>query len=304
MAEFLEIIKNDSKIDFLGKAKLFFLISGILIAVSIFLIMTKGLNYGIDFSGGTVIQLKYEKAPDLNKLRKAVADLKIGDASIQNFGNPNEVLIRLGKTKDIHLEVLSKTIQTKISEVDPANKFNIERIEQVGPQVGSELKYKAIMALIYANIGVLIYVAIRFEFIYALGAILALVHDVLITLGFLSLTSKEFNLTVVAAILALIGYSLNDTIVVYDRIRERIKNSADNKLSIKDIMNKSINETLSRTVLTSFLTFLSVIALLIFGGEVINPFAFTLTIGIIVGTYSSIGIASGLVYLIKNLKKQ
>ncbi len=304
MAEFLELIKNNAKIDFLGKAKLFFLISGILIIISIFLLTTKGLNFGIDFSGGTLIQLKYEKAPDLNKLRKGVADLKLGDVSIQNFGNPNEILIRLGKTKDIPLEELSKTIQAQVAQIEPNNKFIVERIEQVGPQVGSELKYKAMMALIYANIGVLIYVAIRFELIFALGATLALVHDVIITLGFLSLTAKEFNLTVIAALLALIGYSLNDTIVVYDRIRERIKNSADSKISLKDIMNKSINETLSRTIITSLLTFLTVLSLMLFGGEVINPFAFTLVVGIIIGTYSSIGIASGLVYLIKNLKKQ
>lgn len=304
MAQFLELIKNDSNIDFLGKAKLFFIISGVLIVISLFLIFTKGLNLGIDFSGGTVIQLKYEKPADLNKLRQGIGNLKIGDVSIQNFGNPEEVLIRLGKTIDIPLEELSKTIRAKLAEIDPNNKFIVERVEQVGPQVGSELQYKAMMALLYANIGVLIYVAIRFELIFAIGAILALVHDVIITLGFLSLTSKEFNLTVVAALLALIGYSLNDTIVVFDRIRERIKATANEKINIKDIMNKSINETLSRTIITSLLTFFIVLSLMIFGGEVINPFAFTLVIGIIVGTYSSIGIASGLVYLIKSLRKR
>jgi len=304
MAQFLELIKNDSNIDFLGKAKLFFIISGVLIVISLFLIFTKGLNLGIDFSGGTVIQLKYEKPADLNKLRQGIGNLKIGDVSIQNFGNPEEVLIRLGKTRDIPLEELSKTIRAKLAEIDPNNKFVVERVEQVGPQVGSELQYKAMMALLYANIGVLIYVAIRFELIFAIGAILALVHDVIITLGFLSLTSKEFNLTVVAALLALIGYSLNDTIVVFDRIRERIKATANEKINIKDIMNKSINETLSRTIITSLLTFFTVLSLMIFGGEVINPFSFTLVIGIIVGTYSSIGIASGLVYLIKSLRKR
>lgn len=275
-----------------------------LIVISLFLIFTKGLNLGIDFSGGTVIQLKYEKPADLNKLRQGIGNLKIGDVSIQNFGNPEEVLIRLGKTRDIPLEELSKTIRAKLAEIDPNNKFVVERVEQVGPQVGSELQYKAMMALLYANIGVLIYVAIRFELIFAIGAILALVHDVIITLGFLSLTSKEFNLTVVAALLALIGYSLNDTIVVFDRIRERIKATANEKINIKDIMNKSINETLSRTIITSLLTFFTVLSLMIFGGEVINPFSFTLVIGIIVGTYSSIGIASGLVYLIKSLRKR
>ncbi|MCX8083551.1 MAG: protein translocase subunit SecF [Calditerrivibrio sp.] len=304
MAEFLELIKHNSKIDFLGKTKLFFIISGLLIVLSIILITTKGLNYGIDFSGGTVIQIKYDKTPDINNLRKALNELKIGDVSVQNFGNPNEILIRLGKTQNIPLEELSKNIQAKIAIVEPNNKFIVERIEQVGPQVGSELQYKAMMALIYANIGVLIYVAIRFELIYAIGAILALVHDVIITLGFLSLTYKEFNLTVVAALLALIGYSLNDTIVVFDRIRERIRNSVDTKIDIKDIMNKSINETLSRTIITSFLTFLTVLSLMIFGGEVINPFAFTLVVGIVIGTYSSIGIASALVFTIKHLRNK
>ncbi|MCA1927921.1 MAG: protein translocase subunit SecF [Calditerrivibrio sp.] len=301
MAKFVELIKNDRKIEFIGKSKLFFLISACLILLSLFLIFTKGLNLGIDFAGGTVIQLKYDKSPNIGDLRKAIDELKIGDYSIQHFGNPNEVIIRLGKTKDIPLDELSKTIKSKLSTVETGNKFVIERIEQVGPQVGYELKYKASMALIYATIGVLIYVAIRFEIIYAIGAILALVHDVIITLGALSISGKEFNLTVVAALLALIGYSLNDTIVVYDRIRERLKNSTGN-LPLQQIINSSINETLSRTIITSLLTFLTVFALMIFGGEVIKPFAFTLVVGIVVGTYSSIGIASSLVFLTKKIK--
>lgn len=303
MGKFVELINNNKKIEFIGRSKLFFIISASLILLSLFLVFTKGLNLGIDFAGGTVIQLKYEKSPNIGNLRKAIDELKIGDSSIQNFGSPNEVIIRLGKTKDMPLDELSKIIKNKLSTVEAGNKFIVERIEQVGPQVGYELKYKASMALIYATIGVLIYVAIRFEIIYAIGAILALVHDVIITLGALSISGKEFNLTVVAALLALIGYSLNDTIVVYDRIRERLKNSQGN-INLQYIINSSINETLSRTIITSLLTFLTVLALMIFGGEVINPFAFTLVIGIIVGTYSSIGIASGLVFWVKKIKSK
>ncbi|MEF3254627.1 MAG: protein translocase subunit SecF [Deferribacterales bacterium] len=304
MAKFMELIKNDKKIDFIGKTKYFFLLSIFLIIVSIITVSFKGLNFGIDFVGGTVIQIKYEKAPDLSSLRKSISDLNLGDFAIQNFGEPNEVLIRLGKTKDMPLEELANIIKSQLSKIDPNNKFTVERLEQVGPQVGAELKYKATMALIYATIGILIYVAIRFELIYAIGAILALVHDVIITLGALSITGKEFNLTVVAALLALIGYSLNDTIVVYDRIMERLKQQAKEKVNLAYVMNISINETLSRTIITSLLTFLTVLSLLLFGGDVINPFSFTLAIGIIVGTYSSIAVASGLVYIIKNLKKK
>lgn len=303
MGKFIELIDNKKKIEFIGKSKLFFIISVCLILLSLFLIFTKGLNLGIDFAGGTVIQLKYEKSPDIGNLRKAIDELKIGDSSIQNFGNPNEIIIRLGKTKDMPLDELSKIIKNKLSTVETGNKFAVERIEQVGPQVGYELKYKASMALIYATIGVLIYVAIRFEIIYAIGAILALVHDVIITLGALSISGKEFNLTVIAALLALIGYSLNDTIVVYDRIRERLRNSQGN-ITLQNIINSSINETFSRTIITSLLTFLTVLALMIFGGEVIKPFAFTLVIGIIVGTYSSIGIASCLVFWAKKIKNK
>jgi preprotein translocase subunit SecF len=303
--KFFELIKNDSKIDFVGRSNLFYLISGLLVVLSFVLFFTKGFNFGIDFAGGTVIQLKYEKPPEIDKIRTAMKELNFGDFSAQHFGGPNEVIIRLGKTKDTPLEQLSRSIQSKLSSVEKNNKFTVERVEQVGPQVGEELKYKAIMALIYANIGILIYIAIRFEFIYAVGAILSLVHDTILTMGAISLTGKEFNLTVVAALLALIGYSLNDTIVVFDRIREKLKNSPQAKegKDLMCIMNASINETLSRTIITSFLTFLTVLSLMLFGGEVINPFAFTLVVGIVLGTYSSIGVASALVYTVKHLKK-
>ncbi|MGA1847569.1 protein translocase subunit SecF [Deferribacter abyssi] len=292
-----EIIKPDTKIDFMGKSKLFFLISGLAVLLSLILIFTKGFNFGIDFAGGTVVQVKFEKAPKLEVLRSNIKKLNLGDVVIQNFGDDREVLIRIEKSnKDLNM--VANDVKKVLAESFKDNKFQIDRVEQVGPQVGSELKKKATLAVIYALIGILIYVTVRFEFIFSVGAVLALFHDVIITLGVFSFTGKEINLPIVAAVLTIVGYSLNDTIVVYDRIRERIKASTGKIMFLK-LINRSINETLSRTILTSFTTFLAVLALYIFGSEVIRNFAFSLLVGIIVGTYSSIGIASSLVYMIK-----
>ena len=296
----MEIIKSNVKIDFLSKAKIFFMISAILCAASILMIMTKGFNYGIDFAGGTIIQAKFEKAPDLNTIRKTLTKMELGDVVIQNFGDEKEVLIRV-EQGDKNLQAVSKQIKDSIFKAYPENKIIIERVEQVGPKVGSELKSKALMAILYAIIGILIYVSVRFEFIYSLGAVLALFHDVLITMGIFSLVGREINLPIIAAALTIVGYSLNDTIVVFDRIRENLKKGVD-KSQLKEVMNKSLNETLSRTILTSLTTLLAVVSLYLFGGEVINGFAFALLLGIIVGTYSSIGIASALVYTIKKRK--
>ncbi len=296
-----ELIKQGTQFDFMGKAKLFFLISGVLVLLSLGMIFTKGFNFGIDFAGGTIVQVKFEEAPNLNTIRKAMDELKIGETIIQNFGSPEEILIRVVKN-DKELKSVSDSIQTSLEENLKDNKFIVERVEQVGPQVGSELKKMAVYAILYSLIGILIYVAFRFQLIYSLGAVLALFHDVIITLGFFSLLGKEISISVVAAVLTLVGYSLNDTIVVFDRIRENMREDKAKAMSLKDVMNVSLNETLSRTILTSFLTLLTVVALYFFGGEVINGFAFTLLIGILVGTYSSIGIASALVYLIKKDK--
>jgi len=296
----IELIKSNVNIDFLGKSKMFFLISGAIVVLSLFLIFTKGFNYGIDFAGGTVVQVKFEKTPDLDKLRNSFKDLSLGEMVIQTFGEPNDILIRVEKT-NIGLKETADAIQKKIKEASGDQKIVIERVEQVGPQVGGQLKKKAIMATIYSLIGILIYVSLRFEFIFSLGAVIALFHDVIITLGIFSLLGKEITLPIVAAILTIVGYSLNDTIVVFDRIRENLKNGTG-KLNLYEVMNKSINETLSRTILTSGTTLLAVLALYLFGGEVINGFSFALLIGIIVGTYSSIGVASALVYKIKKTK--
>jgi len=295
-----EIIKPGTKIDFMGKSKLFFLISGIIVLLSLVIIFTKGFNLGIDFAGGSVIQVRFDNPPSLDVLRENIKKLNLGDVVIQNFGDEREVLIRVEKT-DKDLNTVANDVKSALSNSFKNNNFIVERVEQVGPQVGSELQKKATMAVIYALIGILIYVAVRFEFIFSIGAVLALFHDVIITLGVFSLTSREINLPIVAAVLTIVGYSLNDTIVVYDRIRERLKGSAS-KTSLINLINQSINETLSRTLLTSFTTFLAVLALYVFGSEIIKNFSFALLIGIIVGTYSSIGIASSFVYSIKRDK--
>jgi len=293
-----ELIKHGTKIDFMGKAYYFFAFSGLLIAISIAVMATKGFNYGIDFAGGSIIQVKFEKAPDLNTIRSVVDELKLGETIIQNFGTDEEILIRVVKN-DKDLKSVSDNIQLGLKEKMKDNKFEVERVEQVGPQVGKELKKMALYAVLYSLIGILIYVAFRFQIIFSVAAVVALFHDVIITMGFFSLLGKEISISVVAAILTLVGYSLNDTIVVFDRIRETMKEDKEGKITLKDLMNLSINETLSRTIITSFLTLLTVIALYFFGGEVINGFAFALLIGIIIGTYSSIAVASALVYAVK-----
>lgn len=296
----IEIVKSTIQIDFLSKTKMFALISGILCVLSIGAIMTKGFNYGIDFAGGTVIQAQFEKAPDLNALRSTLNTLNLGEVVIQNFGDDKEVLIRVEKSEKKLTEV-SKEIRNQLNTTFSDNKFTIERVEQVGPKVGKDLKGKAIMAIIYALIGILIYVSLRFEFIFSIGAVLALSHDIIITMGLFSLLGKEVNLPIIAAALTVVGYSLNDTIVVFDRIREKLKTGIEGQ-PLMAVMNKSLNETLSRTLLTSLTTLVAVAALYLFGGEVINGFAFALLIGVLVGTYSSIGVASSLVYTIKKNK--
>ncbi len=294
-----EIIKQNTKIDFLSRAKIFFAISGIFVILSIVLIFTKGFNYGIDFAGGTLVQAKFEKAPELTKIRNAVGQ-EVGEVVIQNFGNDREVLIRVEKASG-NLQEISDNIRLTLTDTFGTEAFDIVRVEQVGPQVGAQLKNKATLAIVYALIGILIYVSLRFEFTYSVGAVIAIFHDVLITLGIFSFLGMEINLPIVAAALTIVGYSLNDTIVVFDRIREKLKAASD-KAVLKDVMNKSINETLSRTLLTSGTTLLAVLSLYLFGGEVIKGFAFALLIGVIIGTYSSIGVATSMVFAYKQYK--
>ena len=293
----MEFIKPGTHFDFVGKMKIAVGISVALIIISILSVVWHGgLNFGIDFAGGTIIQVKFTKTAPADVIRKSFQGIHIDDAIIQEIGQ-DEVIVRTNQP-------MTKELQTKVGEALTgqfgAGNFDIRRIEFVGPKVGKDLTNKAILAIVFAWIGMLIYIAWRFEFRYALGAITALIHDTIIVIGALSLLDKEFTLTIVAALLTVIGYSVNDTIVVFDRIRENRKK--DLKRRLGEIINSSVNETLSRTILTSFTVFLVLIALFFLGGPVIHDFAFALLVGIAVGTYSSIFIASPIVLLFENLQ--
>lgn len=293
----MEFIKPGTHFDFVGKMKIAIGISVALIIISILSVVWHGgLNFGIDFAGGTIIQVKFTKTAPADVIRKSFQGIHIDDAIIQEIGQ-DEVIVRTNQP-------MTKELQTKVGEALTgqfgAGNFDIRRIEFVGPKVGKDLTNKAILAIVFAWIGMLIYIAWRFEFRYALGAITALIHDTIIVIGALSLLNKEFTLTIVAALLTVIGYSINDTIVVFDRIRENRKK--DLKRRLGEIINSSVNETLSRTILTSFTVFLVLIALFFLGGPVIHDFAFALLVGIFVGTYSSIFIASPIVLLFENIQ--
>lgn len=293
----MEFIKPGTHFDFVGKMKIAVGISVALIIISILSVVWHGgLNFGIDFAGGTIIQVKFTKTAPADVIRKSFQGIHIDDAIIQEIGQ-DEVIVRTNQP-------MTKELQTKVGEALTgqfgAGNFDIRRIEFVGPKVGKDLTNKAILAIVFAWIGMLIYIAWRFEFRYALGAITALIHDTIIVVGVLSLLNKEFTLTIVAALLTIIGYSVNDTIVVFDRIRENRKK--DLKRRLGEIINSSVNETLSRTILTSFTVFLVLIALFFLGGPVIHDFAFALLVGIFVGTYSSIFIASPIVLLFENIQ--
>ncbi len=286
----MQLIKPDINIDFVGRRKLALGISIVLILIGLASLVVKGgPNYGIDFAGGTLVQVKFTQTTDAGEIKKALSNLKLGDPVVQSFGdNQNEFLIRVEKSTE-ELQGLSVKIQNALAETYHDG-VDIRRVEMVGPQVGKDLRTKGLEALLYAMVGLLIYISWRFEFRFAVGAIVALVHDVLITLGAFSVFNKEIDLPIIAAFLAIIGYSLNDTIIVYDRIREN--SGRLHKEPFPTIINRSINETLSRTLLTSGTTLLVVLALFVLGGGVIHNFAFAMLVGVLVGTYSSIFVAS------------
>lgn len=287
----MEIIKRGTNIDFVGKRKLALFFSLTLIAITIAsLVYKKGPNYGIDFAGGTQVIVKFSDDPSISDLRGSLEAAGLGDILVQDFGDGiGEYLIRVEKSNS-ETERLSLRIKEKLTEKFGAGSYEVQSVEMVGPQVGGDLKEKALMAIVYAMVGILIYVSLRFEFRYAVGAIIALMHDVFITVGAFSVTNYEISLPVVAALLAVIGYSLNDTIIVYDRIRDNLKRAKRGEEN--SCINTSINETLSRTLLTSITTLMVVGILFVYGGGVIHNFAFALMIGIIIGTYSSIFVAS------------
>ena len=279
-------------IDFLGKRKIALIFSSLLIITSIASLAINGLKLGIDFTGGTLVEVGYQQAADLTALRAALDETGFEDATVQNFGTTKDVLIRVKPREGVSNAELS----TKILQVVNRNSTEsatIRRVEFVGPQVGDELTEDGGLALLYAMFGILLYIAWRFEYKFSLGSVAALLHDVIITLGFFSIFQLEFDLTVLAAVLAVIGYSLNDTIVVYDRIRENFRNLR--KDAAENIMNISLNQTLSRTLMTSITTALVLVALAVLGGEIIHNFAIALLIGVGIGTYSSIYVASPIV---------
>ena len=264
-------------------------VSLFLIFVSLVSIFTRGLNYGVDFNGGTIIEISFENSAPIEKIRNHLQDNNYEKSSVQYFGSNKDILIRIPNIISASESSLSNTL---ISELNNEYNFSLKRVEYVGAQVGEELRDQGILAALIALALIMIYITLRFEYRFSIGAILALLHDVFLIIGIFSITQIEFNLSIFAAILAVIGYTLNDTIVVFDRIRENFKNSIIENVDTKDLTNSSINQTLSRTLITSLTTLLVLISLLIFGGEILFGFSFALIAGVIIGTYSSIYIAS------------
>lgn len=284
----MEFFKYSRTFNFMDRSKLAMIISVVLVVTSYILLMTKGLNYGVDFAGGTIVQVKYDKPAPIDTMREKLSSNKLFEgASITEFGSEQEVVIKMKTT--------TGDVTTDIGDVTRAalvgtGNYEIRRVDIVGPKVGNELREKGITSLLLAIVGILIYVALRFEWRFAVASIVALIHDVSIALGAISLVGLDVNLDVLAAVLTILGYSLNDTIIVFDRIREGVLKSKDVNLS--EIINESITRTLARTTLTSLTTFFVVFTLFFFGGEIIHAFAFTLLVGVVVGTYSSIFVAS------------
>ncbi len=286
----MNIFNKEPSFDFMGKRKLALIMSLILLIVSIGSLATRGLNFGIDFTGGTLIEVGYSNTVDLGEVRETLAEAGYGDAIAQHFGTSKDVLIRVPPHGEKNNADLSSDVLNALHTASSTDEVEMRRVEFVGPQVGDELTEDGGLAMIYALFGILIYITLRFEKRFAVGSVAALVHDVVITLGVFSVLQLEFDLTTLAAILAVIGYSLNDTIVVFDRIRENFRKMR--KGTPVDISNRSINQMLSRTLVTSVTTLFVLFALFMLGGEIIHSFATALIIGIIIGTYSSVYVAS------------
>lgn len=284
----MQIFSKDKTYNFMKLSPAFLAISAILIVGSYLLLGFKGLNYGIDFSGGTLVQVKYDKPAPIKQIREQMSKVKMfANATITEFGSKEEVVIRFpSSSSELGTDVGDKVRK----QLENTGKYEIRRVDIVGPKVGGELREKGLMAMVISIVAILLYIAFRFEWRFAIASVIALIHDISITIGALVLFKIDINLDILAALLTLLGYSLNDTIIVFDRIREGIKDSKINDLFA--IINESVSKTLSRTVLTSLTTFFVVLTLFLFGGEIIHGFGFTLLIGIIVGTYSSIFIAS------------
>jgi preprotein translocase subunit SecF len=286
----MEILKRSTDINFMGKMRPAIIFSCVIILAGLLSVGVQGgLKFGIDFSGGTLVQLQFKNAPDIDDIRDGLKSINLGESTIQEFGSKNDILIRVQKSEE-KLEEVGHQVKESLKDKFKLDEITVERVEMVGPKVGRDLREKALLSILYAIIGIVIYISWRFEFQYAIAAIIALIHDVLVTMGAFSIADKEFTLVIVAAFLTIIGYSLNDTIVIFDRIRENLRRRG--KTPLIELINTSINQTLSRTLLTSGTTMLVVLALFFFGGAIIHDFSFALLVGVLIGTYSSIFIAS------------
>jgi preprotein translocase subunit SecF len=286
----MEFFSKNKIYNFMDKSKIFMLLSLLLILLSYGLLATKGLSYGIDFSGGTLVQVKYDQKAPIDQIREQISTDKLfANALITEFGSPDEIVIRFATTGDS----VSNDVGDRVRELlKGTGNFDIRKVDIVGPKVGSELREKGLMSTIMGILAILIYVAFRFEWRFAIASVAALVHDVSITLGAIILFDIEVSLDVLAAMLTLIGYSINDTIIVFDRIREDIKETKS--FNLLEIINQAVSQTLSRTTLTSLTVLFVVLTLFLFGGEIIHGFSFTLLFGVFIGTYSSIFIAAPL----------
>lgn len=290
----LQLFK-DSNYDFIGKRRWAYLLSAAFIAVGLLSIAMKGgLRYGIDFSGGTLIQVRFEKAVPIDLIRSALDRIKLGESVIQEFGDPREFIFHL-PLQDVQAEEVTRRVQGALAAESRLGKAEVRRVEFVGPQVGRDLQLQALYAVLASLVGILLYIAIRFDFKGGVAAIVAVFHDVLVSMTAMSLTDREISLPVLAAFLTIIGYSVNDTIVAYDRVRENRGKGVKRGIPFGEQINTAINQTLSRTVLTAVTTFMATAVLLFFGGKVLEDFAFALTVGVITGTYSTIYIAGALI---------
>ena len=283
------MIELKPEINFNKHFKIFNIISIVLITLSVFFLLFRGLNYGVDFKGGTLIELRVQdQTIDISSIRRSFKNMNLGDVNVKKFGNKTDFLIKFEKKDEKNINFIND-IKNKLV-LDIGNSFSFRRVENVGPKVSSELLKSGVIAILMSLSAMMIYIWLRFEWQFSLGAIFALIHDVVITLGFFSILNLEINLSIVAAVLTIVGYSMNDTVVIFDRVRENLKKYSSKK--INEITNLSINETLSRTIITSFTTLLALVSIFIFGGEILKGFSFAMILGVIFGTYSSIYIAN------------
>ena len=291
---------ENNKINFNKYFKLFNIFSISLVLLSIVLLLFKGLNYGVDFKGGTLIELRaIDKQITISQLRQSFLNMNLGDVSVKEFGKNNDFLIKFEKKENNNPNLISEVKESLTKSIGSG--FNFRRVESVGPKVSAELLNSGIIAIALSLAAMLFYIWIRFEWQFSLGAILALFHDVILTLGIFSLFSLEINLSIVAAVLTIVGYSMNDTVVIFDRVRENLKKFSD--ITIFNLTNISINETLSRTIITSITTLLALVSIYIFGGEILKGFSLAMILGVIFGTYSSIYIANPILILLNVSQK-